>query len=86
MSEPPRRSPWRRRLAIAGGILLAIVVVVGFLVMRRVYQHIGARGPGVVANGTASDFALPDQRGGTASLAELTANGPAVLVFYRGYW
>jgi peroxiredoxin len=31
-------------------------------------------------------FALPDQTGQTRTLAELTAAGPAVIVFYRGGW
>jgi peroxiredoxin len=32
------------------------------------------------------DFALRDQNGQTRTLAELTARGSAVLVFYRGGW
>ncbi|GAA4539550.1 peroxiredoxin-like family protein [Amycolatopsis samaneae] len=32
------------------------------------------------------DFALPGARGERVSLADLTAEGPAVLVFYRGGW
>jgi peroxiredoxin len=31
-------------------------------------------------------FALPDATGQTRALDELTANGPAVIVFYRGGW
>jgi peroxiredoxin len=31
-------------------------------------------------------FALPDATGRTRTLDELTANGPAVIVFYRGGW
>ena len=34
----------------------------------------------------AAPFALPAQDGRTVSLAETLAGGPAVLVFYRGYW
>jgi peroxiredoxin len=34
----------------------------------------------------APDFSLKDQTGRTVTLASLTQNGPAVLVFYRGYW
>ncbi len=42
---------------------------------------------GVVAVGDElEDFALPDQTGETRSLSELTADGPAVIVFYRGGW
>ena len=32
------------------------------------------------------DFALPDATGREVSLSELVADGPAVLVFYRGGW
>ncbi len=31
-------------------------------------------------------FALPDATGQTRTLDDLTANGPAVIVFYRGGW
>jgi peroxiredoxin len=43
--------------------------------------------PGAVAVGDKlAPFALPDATGQTRTLDELTANGPAVLVFYRGGW
>ncbi len=35
---------------------------------------------------TLAPFALPDATGGTRTLDELTAEGPAVIVFYRGGW
>ena len=35
---------------------------------------------------TAPEFQLRDSKGATYSLRELTAAGPAVVVFYRGYW
>ena len=35
---------------------------------------------------TLAPFALPDATGQTRTLAELTADGPAVIVFYRGGW
>ena len=31
-------------------------------------------------------FTLPAQDGAQVSLAKAVADGPAVLVFYRGYW
>ena len=31
-------------------------------------------------------FILPDQNGQTVSLEEAHADGPALLVFYRGHW
>ena len=35
---------------------------------------------------TLPPFALPDATGQTRTLDELTADGPAVIVFYRGGW
>jgi peroxiredoxin len=34
----------------------------------------------------AAAFALPAQDGTQVSLARALADGPVVLVFYRGYW
>lgn len=34
----------------------------------------------------APNFVLPDADGNIVSLDSLLAKGPAVLVFYRGYW
>jgi len=34
----------------------------------------------------APDFKLFDSTGATHSLASLVANGPRVVVFYRGHW
>lgn len=48
--------------------------------------HLSTRTPGVVAKGAAPDFTLADETGKTTTLAALTARGPAVLVFYRGFW
>lgn len=35
---------------------------------------------------TAPDFTLPNAQGGTTSLADLRADGPVVLLWYRGGW
>lgn len=34
----------------------------------------------------APDFTLHDQSGAVVSLQDLTRDGPAVIIFYRGYW
>ncbi len=32
------------------------------------------------------DFALPDSEGRTVTLASVLANGPGLLIFYKGDW
>jgi peroxiredoxin len=58
-------------------------------VLDRDAAAMGAEPPysGALEVGAAApDFALPDARGGQVSLADLLADGPLVLVFYRGAW
>ncbi len=43
-------------------------------------------GTPLAVGSTAPDFALPDSEGQTWRLSEMIADGPAVVVFYRGYW
>jgi len=40
----------------------------------------------VTAGDTIEDFTLPDATGAHVTLGELLADGPAVIVFYRGGW
>lgn len=40
----------------------------------------------VAAETQAPGFRLPDTEGRPHTLDELTADGPAVVVFYRGHW
>jgi cytochrome oxidase Cu insertion factor (SCO1/SenC/PrrC family) len=40
----------------------------------------------VAVEARAADFELPAHDGRIVTLAELVARGPAILVFYRGYW
>lgn len=44
------------------------------------------RGPSVALAAQAPDFTLRSHDGKDISLDGLLRNGPAVLVFYRGYW
>ena len=76
----------RKRLRNAAVAILGITLVLGGLGYAAVHRAIGTRGPGEVQGGVAADFSLPDSAGTTVTLAGLTAHGPAVLVFYRGYW
>jgi len=66
----------RRRLLLASAAVL-LGVVPGCLSTRTRTLPARAR---------AHDFSTSSHTGDTVSLAELTRDGPAVLVFYRGYW
>jgi hypothetical protein len=44
------------------------------------------RSKGPPARASAPAFTLAAHTGEQVSLADLTKSGPAVLVFYRGYW
>ncbi|HEY1695958.1 MAG TPA: hypothetical protein VGG39_27515 [Polyangiaceae bacterium] len=79
----PRTRKRLRRTGIGFVGLVTVLAVLGYVLVHRA---IATRGPGQVKGGTAADFALPDATGKTTTLAALTAQGPAVLVFYRGYW
>ena len=47
---------------------------------------LSTRGPSVPLAANAPDFTLKDQTDRDVSLSSLVKNGPAVLVFYRGFW
>jgi len=76
----------RKRLLVGAAAVLGVLLVLGGLGYFSVHRAIVPRGPGEVQGGVAADFSLPDARGTQVTLAGLTAHGPAVLVFYRGYW
>jgi hypothetical protein len=80
------KSRTKKRLRTAAIALLGTLIVLGGLGYFLVHRAIATRGPGDVQGGIAADFSLPDATGKTVTLAGLTARGPAVLVFYRGYW
>ena len=47
---------------------------------------VSTRGPSVALDAAAPDFTLESDQGQPISLGSLLRDGPAVLVFYRGYW
>jgi len=53
---------------------------------RAVLRERGTPTGAVAAGDLLKDFTLPDATGKVVSLSELVADGPAVLVFYRGGW
>lgn len=46
----------------------------------------GIAGQALAVGETAPDFTLPAAGGGTVTLSERLAEGPAVVAFYRGVW
>lgn len=47
---------------------------------------LSTRGPVVAVKSKAPDFELKSHQGATVSLDGLLKNGPALVVFYRGFW
>jgi peroxiredoxin len=47
---------------------------------------LSTRGPSAPLDAEAPEFTLTSQEGKEVSLSHLLHDGPAVLVFYRGYW
>ncbi|HTJ83116.1 MAG TPA: hypothetical protein VL400_15460 [Polyangiaceae bacterium] len=47
---------------------------------------LSTRGPSVPQGAKAPDFDLESHDGRRVSLDSLVANGPAVVIFYRGFW
>lgn len=68
----------RRRVAVGLVALLLLVWAYDYFWLTR------ARTPTHL--GTAPAFDLPDQSGNRVTLDQLLAEGPALVVFYRGYW
>ena len=61
----------------------AVVLAVAFLLTSCALH---TRTPTIEVGQPAPDFSLPDPDGTIWTLSELVADGPAVVVFYRGYW
>jgi cytochrome oxidase Cu insertion factor (SCO1/SenC/PrrC family) len=49
-------------------------------------RKLETRSPSIERAAVAPDFELVDTEGRKHSLDQLVANGPAVVVFYRGFW
>ena len=72
------------RAAAAQG--LPAEVVAAFAADQAALKAAGVPARAVSVGDTIAPFALPDASGQTRTLDELTADGPAVIVFYRGGW
>ncbi|MFT7621373.1 MAG: cytochrome oxidase Cu insertion factor (SCO1/SenC/PrrC family) [Myxococcota bacterium] len=66
---------------------VGVVLILGLLVTLTYRTWwVAPRGAPLQAEAQASPFSLPDQTGKTVALSDLLAQGPAVVIFYRGYW
>lgn len=61
-------------------------VVAAFSAERKALREQGVPSGTIAAGDTLTDFTLPDATGADVSLSQVLADGPAVLVFYRGGW
>jgi peroxiredoxin len=61
-------------------------VVAVFASEQKALAADGVPAGAVSVGDTLAPFALPDATGKTQTLEELTADGPVVIVFYRGGW
>jgi cytochrome oxidase Cu insertion factor (SCO1/SenC/PrrC family) len=72
-----------KRKLLRGAVVL-LVVLAGFVYWAL---YLSYPKPQIVSNAghAAPDFTLPDQDGKPFTLSSLRG-GPAVVIFYRGYW
>ena len=66
----------------AGPLLAALLTVV----LSACGFFVSPRGAALPDHARAPDFTLVDHRGEKVGLAPLLGRGPAVIVFYRGFW
>ena len=64
--------------------LLSVALLVGYMGYRSWYTPTAGDAP--VLKAAAPSFELKDQDGTDHTLASVLKKGPALLVFYRGYW
>lgn len=70
------RALLRRSLLVASAIAVAAVGI----------GCLKTRGPSVAVDAPAPQFKLRSNDGQEVELRRLVADGPAVIVFYRGFW
>ncbi len=75
-----------REISTAAAKALPAEVVAAFVSDQQALATAGVPADAVSVGDTIEPFALPDATGHTRTLDELTADGPAVIVFYRGGW
>jgi peroxiredoxin len=75
-----------KEISAAAAKGLPAEVVAAFAADQAALEARGVPAEAVSDGDTIAPFALPDASGETRTLDELTAGGPAVIVFYRGGW
>jgi cytochrome oxidase Cu insertion factor (SCO1/SenC/PrrC family) len=70
----------------ARALSLAVLTAVAVVAAVSCHWKLETRTPALDEKKVAPDFELPDHTGKTYGLDGLLAKGPAVVVFYRGYW
>jgi peroxiredoxin len=71
---------------VASAARLPAEVLETFTRDQATWRAQGPSADAVAVGDVVGDFTLPDATGRAVSLSELVADGPAVLVFYRGGW
>ena len=67
-------------------LVATVAVIAASLLVAGCFPRIESRTPPIETAEQAPDFALEDTAGKTHRLSEMIADGPAVVIFYRGYW
>jgi hypothetical protein len=80
------RKPKKMVLIGTAGVAGAVALLGAALVATGCLPKIETRTAPIENAESAPEFELKDATGQTHRLTELIADGPAVVVFYRGYW
>ena len=79
------RKPMSRKMSLPEVAVIGVLAASMFW-FNSCAVHTAPQVTPVASENHAPSFALPDQHGEIVSLTDLTANGPALVVFYRGHW
>jgi peroxiredoxin len=74
------------KISAASATHLPAAIAQVFADEQRGWRERGAPSGILAAGDRLEDFTLPDATGSPVTLADLVADGPAVIVFYRGGW
>ena len=66
--------------------LAAVLLAAAVPAAAACHWHLTTRTPPKADAVAAPEFSLPDADGKAVALSGLLAKGPAIVVFYRGYW